>query len=60
MKLIRFSIAGLPNAFFGVVVRDQTVPFTALQSKTGQLLPSRWPLRESLEKYHELNMTWRY
>ncbi len=60
MKLIRFTTTDSPNAFFGVVVRDQVVPFAVLQSKAGKLLPSRWPVRELLEKYHALNLTWRY
>ena len=36
MKLIRFTIAGSPNAFFGVVIRDQAIPFSVLQSKSGK------------------------
>jgi len=60
MKLIRFTVAGSPNSCFGVVVRDQAVPFAAMQNKAGKLLPSRWPVRESWEKYHALNLTWKY
>ena len=36
MKLIRFSVAGSPNPFFGVAVRDQAIPFAALQGKVGK------------------------
>jgi 2-keto-4-pentenoate hydratase/2-oxohepta-3-ene-1,7-dioic acid hydratase in catechol pathway len=36
MKLIRFTIAESPNPCFGVVVRDQAVPFAALKRKTGK------------------------
>lgn len=39
MKLIRFTTAASPNASFGVVVRDQAVPFTVLQSKAGNSVP---------------------
>ena len=40
MKLIRFTIAGSPKPGFGVVVRDQAVPFSVLQSKAGKSFPS--------------------
>jgi hypothetical protein len=33
MKLIRFTTADSPNPFFGIVIRDQAVPFAVLQSK---------------------------
>jgi len=36
MKLIRFTIADAPNPCFGVVVRNQAVPFAVLQCKTGK------------------------
>ena len=36
MKLIRFTTADSPNPFFGVVIRDQAVPFAVLQSKAGK------------------------
>ncbi len=36
MKLIRFTTADSPTPRFGVVVRDQAVPFTVLQSKAGK------------------------
>ena len=36
MNLIRFTTADSPNPFFGVVIRDQAVPFSALQSKAGK------------------------
>jgi hypothetical protein len=49
MKLIRFTTAGSPSPCFGIVIRDQAVPFA---EPTGRLLPSRWPLREPLQKYH--------
>jgi 2-keto-4-pentenoate hydratase/2-oxohepta-3-ene-1,7-dioic acid hydratase in catechol pathway len=39
MKLIRFIVAGSQNPFFGIVVRDQAVPFTALQRKAGKSYP---------------------
>ena len=39
MKLIRFTTADSPNPRFGVVVRDQAVPFAVLQSKTGKSCP---------------------
>jgi 2-keto-4-pentenoate hydratase/2-oxohepta-3-ene-1,7-dioic acid hydratase in catechol pathway len=39
MKLIRFTTAASPNASFGVVIRDQAVPFTVLQSKAGKSVP---------------------
>jgi hypothetical protein len=39
MKLIRFTTADSPNPFFGVVIRDQAVPFALLQSKAGKSYP---------------------
>ena len=39
MKLIRFTTADSPNPCFGVVVRDQAVPFAVLQSKAGKSSP---------------------
>ena len=36
MKLIRFSTAESPTPRFGVVVRDQAVPFAVLQGKAGR------------------------
>jgi 2-keto-4-pentenoate hydratase/2-oxohepta-3-ene-1,7-dioic acid hydratase in catechol pathway len=39
MKLIRFTIADSSNPCFGVVVRDQAVPFAVLQSKAGKSCP---------------------
>lgn len=39
MKIIRFTTADLPNPCFGVVVRDQAVPFAVLQSKSGKSAP---------------------
>ena len=39
MKLIRFTTADSPNPCFGVVVRDQAVPFAVLQSKAGKASP---------------------
>ena len=39
MKLIRFTTADSPNLYFGVVIRDQAVPFSVLQSKSGQSFP---------------------
>lgn len=39
MKLIRFSVDGSPNACFGMVVRDQAVPFAVLQGKAGNSCP---------------------
>ena len=36
MKLIRFTVADSQIPCFGVVVRDQAVPFAALQSKAGK------------------------
>jgi 2-keto-4-pentenoate hydratase/2-oxohepta-3-ene-1,7-dioic acid hydratase in catechol pathway len=36
MKLIRFTTADSPNLYFGVVIRDQAVPFSVLQSKSGK------------------------
>lgn len=36
MKLIRFTTADSPSAFFGVVIRDKAVPFDVLQSKMGK------------------------
>ena len=36
MKLIRFTAADSPNPFFGIVIRDQAVPFAVLQSKAGK------------------------
>lgn len=39
MKLIRFTVADSPNPCFGVVVRDQAVPFAVLQSKAGKSSP---------------------
>lgn len=35
MELIRFTTADSPNPCFGVVVRDQAVPFAVLQNKVG-------------------------
>jgi 2-keto-4-pentenoate hydratase/2-oxohepta-3-ene-1,7-dioic acid hydratase in catechol pathway len=39
MKLIRFIAADSPNPRFGVIIRDQAVPFTVLQSKSGKSTP---------------------
>jgi 2-keto-4-pentenoate hydratase/2-oxohepta-3-ene-1,7-dioic acid hydratase in catechol pathway len=39
MKVIRFTVADSPNPFFGVVVRDQAVPFAVLQRKAGKSSP---------------------
>ena len=39
MKLIRFTAADSPNPFFGIVIRDQAVPFAVLQSKAGTSFP---------------------
>ena len=36
MKLIRFIASDSPNPRFGVIIRDQAVPFTVLQSKSGK------------------------
>jgi 2-keto-4-pentenoate hydratase/2-oxohepta-3-ene-1,7-dioic acid hydratase in catechol pathway len=36
MKLIRFTTADSANPFFGVVIRDQAVPFSVLQNKSGK------------------------
>ena len=36
MKLIRFITADSPSPGFGVVIRDQAVPFAVLQSKAGK------------------------
>jgi 2-keto-4-pentenoate hydratase/2-oxohepta-3-ene-1,7-dioic acid hydratase in catechol pathway len=35
MKLIRFTVADSPDPRFGIIVRDQAVPFAVLQSKAG-------------------------
>jgi 2-keto-4-pentenoate hydratase/2-oxohepta-3-ene-1,7-dioic acid hydratase in catechol pathway len=40
MKLIRFTTTNSPNPFFGVVIRDQAVPFAVLQSKAGKSSPN--------------------
>ena len=39
MKLIRFTTADSTNPFFGVVIRDQAVPFAVLQSKARTSFP---------------------
>jgi len=39
MKLIRFATADSPNPFFGVVIRDQAIPFALLQSKARTSFP---------------------
>ena len=39
MKLIRFTTADSPTPHFGVVIRDQAVPFAVLQSKSGTSSP---------------------
>jgi 2-keto-4-pentenoate hydratase/2-oxohepta-3-ene-1,7-dioic acid hydratase in catechol pathway len=39
MKVIRFTVAGSPDPCFGVVIRDQAVPFAVLQSKAGKSSP---------------------
>ncbi len=39
MKLVRFTVADSPNPRFGVVVRDQAVPFAVLRSKAGNSSP---------------------
>jgi 2-keto-4-pentenoate hydratase/2-oxohepta-3-ene-1,7-dioic acid hydratase in catechol pathway len=39
MKLIRFITADSPNPHFGVVIWDQAVPFSVLQSKSGKSSP---------------------
>lgn len=36
MKLIRFSTAISPRPCFGLIIRDQAVPFAVLQDKAGQ------------------------
>jgi 2-keto-4-pentenoate hydratase/2-oxohepta-3-ene-1,7-dioic acid hydratase in catechol pathway len=40
MKLIRFTTAESPAPRFGVVVRDQAVPFAVLQGKAGRSSPN--------------------
>jgi 2-keto-4-pentenoate hydratase/2-oxohepta-3-ene-1,7-dioic acid hydratase in catechol pathway len=35
MKLIRFTVADSPDPRFGIIVRDQAVPFAVLQTKAG-------------------------
>jgi len=37
MKLITFTVSDSQNPSFGAVVRDQAVPFTALQNKSGKV-----------------------
>jgi hypothetical protein len=44
MKLTRFTTADSPNPIFGVLIRDQAVPFSVLQSKAGK---SFLPLADS-------------
>jgi 2-keto-4-pentenoate hydratase/2-oxohepta-3-ene-1,7-dioic acid hydratase in catechol pathway len=39
MKLIRFTTADSPNHHFGVVIRDQAVPFSVMQSRSGKFSP---------------------
>jgi hypothetical protein len=39
MKLIRFTTADSPSRCFGIVIRDQAVPFAVLQGKAGRSLP---------------------
>ena len=39
MKVIRFTVAGSPDTCFGVVIRDQAVPFAVLQSKAEKSSP---------------------
>ncbi|MEI8079807.1 MAG: fumarylacetoacetate hydrolase family protein, partial [bacterium] len=39
MKLIRFTTTDSPNPVFGVVIRDQVVPFAVLQNKAGKSSP---------------------
>jgi 2-keto-4-pentenoate hydratase/2-oxohepta-3-ene-1,7-dioic acid hydratase in catechol pathway len=39
VKLIRFIADDSKNPVFGVVIRDQAVPFSVLQSKAGKSLP---------------------
>ena len=39
MKLIRFITAESPKSFFGVIIQDQAVPFSVLQSKAGMSSP---------------------
>jgi hypothetical protein len=39
MKLIRFTTADSPNPFFGVIIQDQAVPFSVLQSKSKKSSP---------------------
>jgi len=36
MKLIRFRVSGVPDPYFGVVVRDQAVGFAVLQERAGK------------------------
>ena len=38
MKLIRFTTADSPSRCFGIVIRDQAVPFDVLQRKAGRSL----------------------
>ena len=47
MKLIRFTTADSPIPCFGVVVRDQAVPFAVLQSKAGKCYPHLADCRSS-------------
>jgi 2-keto-4-pentenoate hydratase/2-oxohepta-3-ene-1,7-dioic acid hydratase in catechol pathway len=44
MKLIRFTTPDSPSPSFGVIIGDQAVPFSVLQSKTGK---SATPLADS-------------
>jgi 2-keto-4-pentenoate hydratase/2-oxohepta-3-ene-1,7-dioic acid hydratase in catechol pathway len=39
MKLIRFTITDSPQPCFGVVVRDQAIPFSVLQTRAGKSSP---------------------
>ena len=39
MKLIRFTAANSKSPYFGVVVRNQAVPFAVLQGKAGKSFP---------------------
>ncbi len=44
MKLIRFTTPDSPNPSLGVIIGNQAVPFTVLQSKAGK---SASPLTDS-------------
>jgi hypothetical protein len=57
MKLVRFRTVNSSNPCFGVVVRDQAVPFAVLLEKAGQSSPQLSDSRSYLAGVHRSSQT---